>query len=84
MYLQICLICVTIVGFRLVSGVKDGLYDVQDNDVFPLNNKNFDASVLKGKRDVVWVIEFYNSWCGHCVSFAPTWKNVSKHFRGRC
>ncbi|XP_038638258.1 LIM/homeobox protein Lhx3 isoform X7 [Scyliorhinus canicula] len=25
-----------------------------------------------------WVVEFYSSWCGHCVSYAPTWKALAR------
>ncbi|XP_069465665.1 sulfhydryl oxidase 2 [Ambystoma mexicanum] len=24
-----------------------------------------------------WVLEFYSSWCGHCVNYAPTWRALA-------
>uniref|UniRef100_A0A8D0HGC3 Sulfhydryl oxidase n=1 Tax=Sphenodon punctatus TaxID=8508 RepID=A0A8D0HGC3_SPHPU len=24
-----------------------------------------------------WVVEFYASWCGHCIHFAPTWRALA-------
>ncbi|XP_052212288.1 sulfhydryl oxidase 2-like [Dreissena polymorpha] len=51
-----------------------GLYGKNDN-VFILNSSNFDRNVVGSKS--IWVVEFYNSWCGHCISFAPTWKEFA-------
>ena len=58
---------------------KEGLYSVQD-DVIILNRENMKNRV-HGKS-MVWVIEFYNSWCGHCIQFAPTWRQFASDLKG--
>lgn len=52
-----------------------GLYD--DNDkVFRLTVSNFNDTVLDQNRAVL--VEFYNTYCGHCRRFAPTYKELAK------
>ncbi|KAK7095392.1 hypothetical protein V1264_006805 [Littorina saxatilis] len=58
---------------------KEGLYSSQD-DVIILNKNNMEDRVY-GKSKV-WMIEFYNSWCGHCIKFAPTWRQFASDLRG--
>ena len=58
---------------------KVGLYDRSDC-VIILDNANFYKNLIGS--DSVWVVEFYNSWCGHCIKFAPNWKEFAKEHTG--
>ncbi|ALC41135.1 CG4670 [Drosophila busckii] len=56
-----------------------GLYD--DNDkVVRLTATNFNASVLEQNRSSL--VEFYNTYCGHCRRFAPTYKELAAELHG--
>lgn len=70
-----------ILSISSVLGDVDGLYST-DDDVLSLNNETF-HQVMESKPGVVWVVEFYNSWCGHCIHFAPTWKKLATEMKGR-
>lgn len=44
---------------------------------------NFKLTFLTGDRSqFAWNVEFYNSWCGHCINFAPTYKKVATDTKG--
>ncbi|KAL6263458.1 hypothetical protein P5V15_006250 [Pogonomyrmex californicus] len=58
----------------LISLADQGLYNASD-DVVILNATNFKANVYRSNRS--WLVEFYNSWCGFCFRFAPTWKALA-------
>ncbi|XP_033345405.1 sulfhydryl oxidase 1-like [Bombus vosnesenskii] len=51
-----------------------GLYNTSDNVVI-LNVTNFKSSVYEDTKG--WLVEFYNSWCGYCLRFAPLWKDFA-------
>ena len=51
-----------------------GLYS-EDDKITILNATNFKTTVYY--TDNAWLIEFYNSWCGHCHKFAPVWKRLA-------
>ncbi|XP_066947378.1 sulfhydryl oxidase 2-like isoform X2 [Macrobrachium rosenbergii] len=54
------------------------LYNSTD-ELSILDHTNFTASLLGSEN--AWIVEFYNSWCGHCIQFAPTWKLFGKDIR---
>ncbi|KAH8348370.1 hypothetical protein KR084_006818 [Drosophila pseudotakahashii] len=53
-----------------------GLYDDGDK-VIRLTVDNFNATVVDQNRGAL--VEFYNTYCGHCRRFAPTYKTVAEH-----
>ncbi|CAF1198762.1 unnamed protein product [Adineta steineri] len=50
------------------------LYTANDKVVI-LTNQNFSSTVYQSKT--AWLIEFYASWCGHCQSYANTYREVA-------
>ncbi|GAB1865282.1 Sulfhydryl oxidase [Camponotus japonicus] len=56
----------------LIGG--QGLYNASD-DVVILNATNFKTNIYGSTKS--WLVEFYNSWCGFCYRFAPTWKALA-------
>lgn len=52
-----------------------GLYDNNDK-VVRLTVTNFNDTVLEQNRAVL--VEFYNTYCGHCRRFAPTYKELAQ------
>ncbi|KAH8284551.1 hypothetical protein KR018_004113 [Drosophila ironensis] len=54
----------------------NGLYDDSDR-VVRLSVHNFNGTVVDQKHAAL--VEFYNSYCGHCRRFAPTYKKLAEH-----
>lgn len=57
-----------IILFKFSKG--DSLYAPGDN-VLELDALNFNSSVYNQPR--AFFIEFYSSWCGHCIHYKPKW-----------
>ena len=69
------LICLTS-GFTVENTLSPGfitLYEnsevvnIYDNNIYNLYNS-----------DTLWLVQFYNHWCGHCQRFAPIWKALAE------
>ncbi|XP_053624764.1 sulfhydryl oxidase 1-like isoform X2 [Plodia interpunctella] len=56
---------------------EQGLYSKSDHVVI-LTQRNFERKVY-GKKHAT-VIQFYNSFCGHCRAFAPKYKSMALDF----
>ncbi|XP_071495905.1 sulfhydryl oxidase 2-like [Diadema antillarum] len=67
-----------IVIFAILTSTRAALYSPNDHVVL-LDGSNFAQSVYNSEK--VWIIEFFSSWCGHCVHFAPTWKSLAEDLR---
>ncbi|CAB3377480.1 Hypothetical predicted protein [Cloeon dipterum] len=60
---------------KLAAGNEPvGLYDANDKMEL-LSNLTFRAAVYEKQK--IWLVEFYNSWCGFCQRFAPVWKEFA-------
>ncbi|XP_069365091.1 sulfhydryl oxidase 1-like isoform X1 [Maniola hyperantus] len=53
---------------------EQGLYSKSDH-VTILTSKNFDRKIY-GKQNA-FLLQFYNSYCGHCRAFAPKFKSLA-------
>ena len=65
--------------FRFGLGDGKPLYDLSDPGLTLLNASDFKTIVHNSPN--AWMVEFYSSWCGHCIHFAPTFKHIAKDVR---
>ncbi|CAD6185386.1 unnamed protein product [Caenorhabditis auriculariae] len=54
---------------------SDSLYDSND-PILELDTDTFNAAVYGSKK--AHFVEFYSSWCGACIGYAPTFKKFSR------
>ncbi|XP_025016638.1 sulfhydryl oxidase 2 [Tetranychus urticae] len=74
------LICSFIITtlLTLINGIPI-LYNGNEPGLIILGSSNFSQIIFH--QNNTFIVEFYNSWCGHCVRFAPTWKAFAKDIR---
>ncbi|XP_005800617.2 sulfhydryl oxidase 1 [Xiphophorus maculatus] len=55
-----------------------GLYTASDQIVL-LSEQNVGSVLVNSSAAMV--VEFYASWCGHCISFSPTYKKLARDIK---
>lgn len=65
--------------FRVKTDAPD-LYSPLD-DVLRLNSSTFVPTVFQQNKNVTFMVQFYNSFCGHCQMFAPVYKELASRVR---
>ncbi|XP_038857611.1 sulfhydryl oxidase 1-like [Salvelinus namaycush] len=55
-----------------------GLYTASDQ-VVVLTPDNVDSVLVNSTAALV--VEFYASWCGHCIAFSPVWKSLASDIK---
>ncbi|KAK6737603.1 hypothetical protein RB195_019982 [Necator americanus] len=74
MLLRCLLLAICSFVVRFVSA--DSLYDAND-PILELDVDSFNGAVYNS--DKAHFVEFYSSWCGACIAYAPTFKQFARH-----
>ncbi|KAM4739450.1 sulfhydryl oxidase 1 [Anableps anableps] len=64
--------------FCLCLAAEAGLYTASDQIVL-LSEQNVGSVLINSSAAMV--VEFYASWCGHCISFSPTYKKLARDIK---
>ncbi|XP_077572956.1 sulfhydryl oxidase 1 [Stigmatopora nigra] len=62
----------------LSSAAEAGLYTTSDQ-IVAISLDNY-KSVLVNSSSAI-VVEFYASWCGHCIAFSPVYKRLARDIK---
>lgn len=62
----------------LFPSAEAGLYTASDQIVL-LTQENVESVLINSTAATV--VEFYASWCGHCVAFSPTYKALARDIK---
>lgn len=56
------------------------LYRAGEDAVWVLDSGSVRAATANSSA--AWLLQFYSSWCGHCIGYAPTWRALAGDVRG--
>lgn len=60
-------------------GQATRLYTEEDPVVI-LSSDNLKRTLQNSSS--AWLLQFYSSWCGHCIQYSPTWKALAGDVKG--
>lgn len=66
----------------ILSSAEDApdLYSEVD-DVIRLNSITFIPTVFHQNKNITFMVQFYNTFCGHCQMFAPVYKELASRVK---
>lgn len=54
----------------------------EEDPVVILSSDSLKQTVLNSSS--AWLLQFYSSWCGHCIQYSATWKALAGDVKGMC
>lgn len=62
------------------AGGAARLYRAGEDAVWVLDSGSVRGATANSSA--AWLVQFYSSWCGHCIGYAPTWRALAADVRG--
>lgn len=67
-------------SINFTNAEQKDLYSPSD-DVLRLNSTSFIPTVFHQNKNTTFVVQFYNTYCGHCQMFAPIYKDLAARLK---
>ncbi|XP_066222783.1 sulfhydryl oxidase 2 [Saccopteryx leptura] len=61
------------------AGAAARLYRAGEDAVWVLDSGSVRGATANSSA--AWLVQFYSSWCGHCIGYAPTWRALAADVR---
>ncbi|XP_023083411.1 sulfhydryl oxidase 2 [Piliocolobus tephrosceles] len=61
------------------AGGAARLYHAGEDAVWVLDSGSVRGATANSSA--AWLVQFYSSWCGHCIGYAPTWRALAGDVR---
>ncbi|XP_020039122.2 sulfhydryl oxidase 2 [Castor canadensis] len=61
------------------AGGAARLYHAGEDAVWMLDSGSVRGATANSSA--AWLVQFYSSWCGHCIGYAPTWRALAEDVR---
>uniref|UniRef100_A0A8C4MHQ0 Sulfhydryl oxidase n=1 Tax=Equus asinus TaxID=9793 RepID=A0A8C4MHQ0_EQUAS len=61
------------------AGGAARLYRAGEDAVWVLDSGSVRGATANSST--AWLVQFYSSWCGHCIGYAPTWRALAGDVR---